>query len=70
MTSPTYSRSTRFGLADLAARLGYSVRSTDHAFWPDSISLRDGEVFSFALIISGTQIPPGGRCTYALMLRA
>ena len=56
MTAPTYSRRTRFGLADLAARLGYFVSATDHAFWPDSLSLRDMGVFSFAPIISSKHL--------------
>ena len=56
MTSPHYSKNTRFTLADLAARLGFFVSSTDHAFWPDSLSLRDGCHFSFAASISSQHL--------------
>ena len=56
MASPHYSKNTRLTLTELAARFDLFVRSTDHAFWPDSLSLRDGNHFRHAFILSSKHL--------------
>jgi hypothetical protein len=45
MTAANYSKKVRLAPADLISRLARFVAATDHAFWPDELSLRDSQVF-------------------------
>ena len=45
MSNPGYSRNTQFTPGDLISRLQTFARQTDHEFWSDDISLRDGTIF-------------------------
>jgi toxin-antitoxin system PIN domain toxin len=46
MSNPSYSPKARFTPADLIARLGQFAAQTNHEFWPDDISFRDGKIFT------------------------
>lgn len=45
MSNPGYSRVAGFTPGDLIARLRKFTESTNHAFWPDDLSLRDETTF-------------------------
>lgn len=56
MASTAYSKSTRFTVADITARLSAFTSTSDHAFWPDSLSLRDPLHFQHTSILSSKQL--------------
>jgi hypothetical protein len=45
MSNPGYSQTLRLAPTDVINRLKLFAEQTDHEFWPDNISLRDGAVF-------------------------
>ncbi len=57
MGSLHYSRTAHFPTADLAARLQALATSTDHEFWPDTLSLRDSSRFNLASAVSTKHLP-------------
>jgi hypothetical protein len=46
MSNPGYSQGARFTPGDLISRLRTFATQTDHEFWPDDVSLRDGKRFA------------------------
>lgn len=56
MASAAYSKSTRFTVAEIAARLSAFVDHSDHAFWPDILSIRDTQLFQHAAILSSKHL--------------
>jgi toxin-antitoxin system PIN domain toxin len=56
MSNPSYSEKTRFTPGDLISRLQTFTKQTDHEFWPDDVSLRDGKVFTAECIHSSRQL--------------
>lgn len=56
MASSAYSASAPFTVADIADRLAQFAGQTDHAFWVDSLSLRDGRHFDPARILSSRHL--------------
>ncbi len=52
MSNPNYSTTAQFPPADLIHRLQQFARNNDHEFWPDTISLRDGNIFDLGRIHS------------------
>jgi hypothetical protein len=56
MSRPNYSGKTRFTHGDLIARLGKFAGQSDHEFWPDDITLRDGKIFGAERIHSSRLI--------------
>jgi toxin-antitoxin system PIN domain toxin len=45
MVNPGYSPTRRFHAEEIIKALSGFVSATDHEFWPDNLSLRDGESF-------------------------
>jgi toxin-antitoxin system PIN domain toxin len=56
MANPSYSPKVRFTPADLISRLGQFATQTNHEFWPDEISLRDGKIFMAERMHSSRQL--------------
>jgi len=56
MASSNYSKNTRFTVRDIASRLAHFASSSDHAFWPDSLSIRDSRVFHYPYILSSKHL--------------
>lgn len=56
MANPAYSRNARFTPSQLITQLTNFASETDHEFWPDDISLRDGHVFAAERILSSRQL--------------
>jgi uncharacterized protein len=56
MASTAYSKTTRFTVADITARLSAFTGASDHAFWTDTLSLRDTRHFLHSSILSSKQI--------------
>src|SRR5882724_11670326 len=56
MSNPAYSPGAGFNAGDLISRLRIFARQTNHAFWPDDISLRDETVFDVRRIHGSRQI--------------
>ncbi len=56
MASAAYSKATCFTLAGLATRLCTFAGSSDHAFWPDLLSIRDPRHFRHASILSSKHL--------------
>jgi toxin-antitoxin system PIN domain toxin len=56
MSNPGYSQHTRFTPSDLISRLQTFAKQTDHEFWPDDVSLRDGKIFAAERIHSSRQL--------------
>ena len=56
MASSNYSKTTRFSVLDIASRLAHFASSSDHAFWPDSLTIRDGRVFHHLSILSSKHL--------------
>jgi toxin-antitoxin system PIN domain toxin len=56
MSNPNYSKETRFTPGDMILRLQTFAGQTDHEFWPDAISLRDGKLFVSERIHSSQQL--------------
>jgi uncharacterized protein len=56
MSNPSYSPKARFTPADLISRVGQFAAQTNHEFWPDDISLRDGKIFTPGRMHSSRQL--------------
>jgi toxin-antitoxin system PIN domain toxin len=56
MSHPNYSRILQFSPGELISRIGEFADQTDHAFWGDSISLRDEGIFERDRMHSTRQI--------------
>ena len=56
MSNPGYSKKVRFTPVNLIDHLQKFSSNTDHAFWPDDISLRDSEIFLSDRIHSPRQL--------------
>ena len=56
MAAPHYSRATRFPASGLTARLRAWADSSDHEFWPDTVSLRDPSHFQLEAVLSARQL--------------
>jgi uncharacterized protein len=56
MSNPGYSEKARFTPGDLISRLQTFARQTDHKFWPDDVSLRDGKFFTAERIHGSRQL--------------
>ena len=56
MSNPGYSQGARFTPGDLISRLRTFATQTDHEFWPDDVSLRDGKLFAAERIHSSRQL--------------
>ena len=56
LTNPSYSKIKRFQLSDLSTMLRNNMRSTDHEFWPDDISLLDDNVVLAKNILGHKQL--------------
>jgi len=52
MSNPTYSKSARFSPIRSHSTLRDSADQTNHAFWPDDLSLRDRAVFDESRLLS------------------
>jgi toxin-antitoxin system PIN domain toxin len=56
MSNPGYRPKVHFTLGDLIAQFQTFASQTDHAFWPDDISLRDSKTFLAERIHSPRQL--------------
>ncbi len=56
MASAAYSKATCFTVADIAARLTAFTNNSDHAFWPDSLSIRDARHFLHGSILNSKHL--------------
>ena len=56
MSHPGYSRGARFTPGDLISRLQTFATETNHEFWPDDVSLRDGKIFTAGRMHSSRQL--------------
>jgi toxin-antitoxin system PIN domain toxin len=56
MSNPGYSAKMRFTPGDLITRLQTFATETNHEFWPDDVSLRDGTVFATSRIHGSRQV--------------
>ena len=45
MSNPSYSKEIRLSMDDLIETLDTFAGATDHEFWPDDLSIRNGDVF-------------------------
>jgi uncharacterized protein len=56
MSHPGYSQAARFTPGDLISRLRTFATQTNHEFWPDDVSLRDGKLFTAERIHNSGQL--------------
>ena len=56
MANPSYSASRHFTVEDLVEALSGFVAGSDHEFWPDSVTLRDSQVFAADRIHGSRQL--------------
>ena len=56
MSNPGYTQGARFTPGDLNSRLRTFATQTNHEFWPDDVSLRDGKLFTAERIHSSRQL--------------
>src|SRR6185437_2219934 len=56
MSNSAYSSKVRFTSADLISRLEQFAAQTNHEFWLDDVSLRDGKVFATERMHSSRQL--------------
>lgn len=56
MCHPAYSTQRQFAVEEIVGALAQFVAASDHKFWPDTLSLRDGDVFVVDHIHSGKKI--------------
>lgn len=56
MSHPGYSPNSQFGANDVIAHLGTFVERTNHAFWPDDVSIRDAATILPDRIHGGRQV--------------
>jgi hypothetical protein len=56
MSNPGYSEKIYLTPGELVSKLQIFVRKTDHEFWPDDISLREGKIFTTERIHNSRQL--------------
>ena len=56
MTSTAYSKNSQLSVADVTNLLSVFVLNTNHAFWPDHLSLRDEQEFQHTSILSSKHL--------------
>jgi hypothetical protein len=56
ISHPGYSPGARFTPGDLISRLRTFATQTNHEFWPDDVSLRDGKLFTAERIHGSRQL--------------
>jgi uncharacterized protein len=56
MANPSYSVSRRFTVEELVEALAKFASATNHAFWPDTLSLREAKVFAADYIHGSKQL--------------
>lgn len=56
MASSAYSKTTCFNVHEISSRLSIFVEHTDHAFWPDLLSIRDPLRFNHPSILSSKHL--------------
>ena len=56
MSNPGYTQGARFTPGDLISRLRTFATQTNHEFWPDDVSLRDGSLFAAERIHGSRQL--------------
>lgn len=56
MASSGYSKTTRFTIQDIAARLSWFASTSDHVFWPDALTVRNERHFRHDLILSSKHL--------------
>lgn len=56
MASSAYSKAIRFSVDEIASRLSVFVENSDHAFWPDTLSIRNPIQFSHPTILSSKHL--------------
>ena len=56
MAHSAYSQGARFTPGDLISRLRTFATQSNHEFWSDDVSLRDGKLFTVELIHSSRQL--------------
>jgi uncharacterized protein len=56
MSNPGYSQTLRLTPSDLISRLKLFAGQTDHEFWPDDVSLKDGALFVAERMHSSRQL--------------
>ncbi len=56
LSHPNYSTSLRVAPAEMIRRLGIFCGTGDHCFWPDSVTLRDTDLFVGNKILGPKQI--------------
>ena len=56
MSNPGYTQGERFTPSDLISRLQTFATQTNHEFWPDDVSLRDGSLFAAERIHGSRQL--------------
>jgi len=56
LSHPRYSKAIRITPGEVVRRLDRFCASQDHAFWPDSVSLRDPEVFRVESLLGPRQL--------------
>jgi toxin-antitoxin system PIN domain toxin len=56
MASAGYGKTTRFSVQDIASRLTVFAENSDHAFWTDSLTIRDGNRFHHDSILSSKHL--------------
>jgi uncharacterized protein len=56
MASVAYSKTATFTVSDIASRLSLFANESDHAFWPDSLTVRDDRHFRHSSILSSKHL--------------
>src|SRR5262249_5228963 len=56
MSNPGYSQTLRLTPSDLISRLKLFAGQTDHQFWPDDVTLKDGALFVAERMHSSRQL--------------
>lgn len=56
LSHPNYSKAVRLVPAEVVQRLSRFCGFQDHAFWKDSVSLRDDEVFQIEQLVGPRQV--------------
>src|ERR1035437_8394581 len=69
MSNPGYTQGARFTPGDLNSRLRTFATQTNHEFWPDDVSLRDGKLFTAERFHSSRQLTRSEEHTSELQSR-
>lgn len=56
MASAGYSRSQSFSVSEITSRLSIFVSNSDHALWPDALTIRDEKHFQHTFILSSKHL--------------